>query len=693
MTHDLRPARLRPDAAARAPVRNLGVLAHVDAGKTTVTERILHLTGLTHRIGEVHDGAAVTDYDPQEQDRGITIFAAAVSCTWRGTTLTLVDTPGHVDFSVEVERSLRVLDGAVCVLDAVAGVQPQTEAVWRAADRRGVPRLVLVNKMDRPGADLDRAVATLQDRLGVRALVLQLPIGTGPEFAGVVDLLDRTALVWQGGLEPVSGPVPEELHVQVELRRERLVDELARQDETVLTAALEGDVAAEVLRDALRRATLAGTGVPVLCGAAYRNAGIQPLLDAVVDLLPSPVEAGAATGTWRGQAVVREPVEEAPLTALAFKVVHEQAGRLTFVRVWSGRMTRGATVLNTTTGARERVGRILGVHAALRTEQDVAVAGEIVAVLGLRGTGTGHTLCDPAEPVLLEAVQGREPVVSVAVEPVRAVDAERLAVALARLADEDPWLRVGVDEVTGRPLLSGQGELQLEVLVERVRRGTGIAVRTGSPRVAYRETVRTAVRGLVHRHVRQTGGPGQFAHLVVDVGPHDGDGFEFTDTVTGGRVPRHLVEAARAGMADALAQGPLGFPVTGVSAVLVDGGTHPKDSTEVAFRAAGRAAMSRALVLASPALLEPLVRVEVTVPDEYLGAVLGDMGRRRAQVLGTRPDGRAGVVTAIAPLAELLGWSTDLRSLSQGHAGVTQRPDGYGPVPDAVAVRVLGRGC
>ncbi|BAW03711.1 elongation factor G [Nocardia seriolae] len=661
-----------------AVVRNLGILAHVDAGKTTVTERMLFLTGITHKRGEVHDGTTVTDFDPQERDRGITIFAAAVSCRWAGHRLTVIDTPGHVDFSDEVERSLRVLDGAVAVFDAVAGVEPQSESVWRRADRYGVPRIAFVNKMDRAGADLTAAVASIR----VRLHPVPLPVYSGETFAGVVDLVRLRALHWDGGL--VEGAVPEHLAAEVTRARRELEEAVAERNSAALEEFVEASgLSDDTLAAALRELTLAGEVVPVLCGAAYRDIGIEPLLDAVVAYLPSPLDrppVGAQDGCRAA-----DPAE--PLAALAFKVHATPTGRLTFVRVYAGVLANGDTVLDAGGGRRERVARILRVQADRHEEVAAAVAGDIVALVGPKAVRVGATLCAPDAPVQLEPPAPTEPVVSVAVEARSSAETEKLAVALARLADEDPSLSVRTDPETGQTLLAGLGELHLEVVVEKLRRDRGLSVTVGKPQVAYRETVVRGVRGLVYRHVKQDGGAGQWAHIVLDVQPvNESDtgatGFEFESTVVGGRVPAEFVRAVEAGCRDALAEGPLaGHPVTGVRVTLTDGATHSKDSSDLAFRTAGRLGMRDALRASAMAILEPLVELTVTVPEDHVGAVLGDLAARRGRVTGSLTRTGTVVLTATVPLAELFGYATRLRSRTQGRGTFTTRPLGYAPAP------------
>ncbi|MFD7713311.1 elongation factor G [Streptomyces sp. NPDC059786] len=671
----------------------MGILAHVDAGKTTVTERILFLTGATHRRGEVHDGTTVTDFDPQERDRGITIFAAAVSCDWDGHRVNLIDTPGHVDFADEVERSLRVLDGAVAVFDAVAGVEPQSESVWRQADRHGVPRICFVNKLDRAGADFDRAVESIRERLHPVPLAVQLPIGTEGAFTGVVDLLRMRALVWADGGAMEEGPVPAHLREEA-LRRRRILEEAVAE---LHPAALEEFCAESALTTAtlaaaLRELTRTGDAVVVLCGSAYRNRGIEPLLDAVVAFLPSPLDVPPVRGTLDGAVHERPADPAAPFAALAFKVTATPAGRLTCLRVYAGTLGRGDTVLDAGTGRTERVGRILRIQADRHAELERAVAGDIVAVVGLRTARAGSTLCAPSAPLVLEPPTVADPVVSVAVEARTSADTDRLASALARLVEEDPSLVVRTDPETGQTVLSGMGELHLEVAVEKIRRDRGPAVRVGRPKVAHRETVVRGVTGLVYRHVKQDGGAGQFAHVVIDVRPLEapsdggGTGFAFRSEVVGGRVPQEFVRAVEAGCRDALSAGPLGgHPVTGVSVVLTDGATHPKDSSEMAFRAAGRFALRAALREAEMVVLEPMADVTVTVPKDAVGGVLGDLAARRGRVSGSVLRTGTAVITATVPLAELFGYATRLRSRTQGRGTFTTRPAGYAPAPSAAA--------
>lgn len=686
-----------------AAVRNLGILAHVDAGKTTLTERILYLTGTTHKRGEVHDGTTVTDFDPQERDRGITIFAAAVSCAWDGHRINLIDTPGHVDFSDEVARSLRVLDGAVAVFDAVAGVEPQSESVWRQADRYGVPRIAFVNKLDRAGADLDTAVESIRERLHPAPLVVQLPIGSEAGFTGVVDLLRMRSLVWPEGRDAVEeGPVPEALRDTAEGRRRQLEEAVAELHPGALEEfCARGTLCARTLAAALRDLTRSGDGVVVLCGSAYRNRGIEPLLDAVVAYLPSPCDVPAVRGTRDGTEQERPADPAAPFAALVFKVNATATGRLTYLRVYSGTVGKGETVWDSGTGRVERIGRILRVQADRHAPLEQAVAGDIVAVVGLKSTRAGSTLCAPGAPLVLEPPAVADPVVSVAVEAVGSADTDLLVSALTRLVEEDPSLVVRTDPETGQMVLSGMGELHLEVAVEKIRRAHGLDVRVGRPRVAYRETVARGVSGLVHRHVKQDGGAGEFAHVVLDVEPLEdvpGDGaadatrFEFRSTVVGGRVPQEYVRALEAGCRDALADGPLGgHPVTGVRVVLTDGATHPKDSSERAFRTAGRFALREALRACAMVLLEPVADVTVTVPDDAVGGVLGDLAARRGQVSGSVARAGAVVITATVPLVELFGYATRLRGRTRGRGVFTARPAGYAPAPSTAPTGASAR--
>lgn len=686
----------RQHTSALDDVRNLGILAHVDAGKTTVTERILYATGTTHKRGEVHDGTTITDFDSQERDRGITIFAAAVSCTWAGHRINLIDTPGHVDFADEVERSLRVLDGAIAVFDAVAGVEPQSESVWRQADRHAVPRIAFVNKLDRAGADLDTAVASIRERLHVIPLVVQLPIGHEDGFTGVVDLLRMRALVWADGSGTYEeGDVPDELRDEARRRRRLLEETVAELHAGALEEfCVRSELSGRTLARALRELTRTGEGVVVLCGSAYRNRGVEPLLEAVVAYLPSPLDVPPVRGTL-GEAVQERAADPAaPFAALAFKVNATATGRLTYLRVYSGTIRKGETVLDVGARRSERIGRILRVQADRHVDVDTAVAGDIVAVIGPKAARAGATLCAPDAPLVLEPPTVADPVVSVAVEASRSADTERLMAALVRLVEEDPSLAVRTDSETGQTVLSGMGELHLEVAAEKIRRAHGLEVRVGRPQVAYRETVTRGVSGLVYRHVKQDGGAGQFAHVVIDVEPWEDETggntgaveFVFRSAVVGGRVPQEYVRAVEAGCRDALLEGPVGgHPVTGVRVTLTDGATHPKDSSEMAFRTAGRFALREALRSSAMVLLEPVVELTATVPDEAVGGVLGDLAARRGRVSGSTARAGAAVITATVPLAELFGYATRLRSRTQGRGTFTSRATGYAPAPAPVS--------
>lgn len=686
----------RQHTSALTDVRNLGILAHVDAGKTTVTERILYATGTTHKRGEVHDGTTITDFDSQERDRGITIFAAAVSCTWAGHRINLIDTPGHVDFADEVERSLRVLDGAIAVFDAVAGVEPQSESVWRQADRHAVPRIAFVNKLDRAGADLDTAVASIRERLHVIPLVVQLPIGHEDAFTGVVDLLRMRALVWADGSGTYEeGDVPDELRDEAQRRRRLLEETVAELHPGALEEfCARSELSGRTLAGALRELTRTGEGVVVLCGSAYRNRGVEPLLEAVVAYLPSPLDVPPVRGTL-GEAVQERAADPAaPFAALAFKVNATATGRLTYLRVYSGTIRKGETVLDVGARRSERIGRILRVQADRHVDVDTAVAGDIVAVIGPKAARAGATLCAPDAPLVLEPPTVADPVVSVAVEASRSTDTERLMAALVRLVEEDPSLAVRTDSETGQTVLSGMGELHLEVAAEKIRRAHGLEVRVGRPQVAYRETVTRGVSGLVYRHVKQDGGAGQFAHVVIDVEPWEDETggtagaveFAFRSAVVGGRVPQEYVRAVEAGCRDALLEGPVGgHPVTGVRVTLTDGATHPKDSSEMAFRTAGRFALREALRSSAMVLLEPVVELTATVPDEAVGGVLGDLAARRGRVSGSTARAGAAVITATVPLAELFGYATRLRSRTQGRGTFTTRATGYAPAPAPVS--------
>jgi elongation factor G len=681
--------------------RNIGIMAHIDAGKTTTTERILYYAGVNYKIGEVHEGSATMDWMPQEQERGITITSAATTVHWADHRINIIDTPGHVDFTVEVERSLRVLDGAVAVFDAVAGVEPQTETVWRQADKYGVPRICFVNKMDRIGANFNRCVDMIQDRLGATPAVVQLPIGVESSFAGVVDLLEMKALVWDEasprGESFSSAPIPANLAEAASLARSRLIDTLSNFDDTITEKFLaDEEVTADDLRAALRRATTSLQVVPVLCGAAFKNKGVQPMLDAVVYYLPSPLDIPPTKGKdpKTGEELERRADDKEPFSALAFKVMADQhLGRLIFARVYSGMVSQGDSVLNATQDRKERIGRIVQMHANHREPREVAYAGDIIALVGLKNTTTGDTLCDPAEPIVLEALDFPEPVIHVAVEPKTKADQDKLSRALQALAEEDPTFRVHADEETGQTVIGGMGELHLEVLVDRMLREFRVDANVGKPQVAYRETIRKRVEKVEHRYVRQTGGRGQYGHVVLNLEPTGpGGGYEFVDRITGGVIPKEYVPAVDAGIQDAMQSGVLaGFPVVDVRATLVDGSFHEVDSSEMAFKIAASMCFKEACRRASPTLLEPIMAVEVVTPEDYLGDVIGDLSSRRGHVEGMDQRANNQVVKAEVPLAEMFGYATDLRSRTQGRATYTMQFKSYQEVPEQVAKEIVAR--
>jgi elongation factor G len=669
-------------------------MAHIDAGKTTTTERILYYTGRTYKMGEVHEGAAVMDWMVQEQERGITITSAATTAFWRDVRINIIDTPGHVDFTVEVERSLRVLDGAIAVFDSVAGVEPQSETVWRQADHYGVPRIAFMNKMDRVGADFFASVQSMIDRLGARPVPVQLPLGREDEFRGVIDLVEMRGLVWSDelGMNAESIDIPAELVEQAEEYHHQLIDAVADHDDELMEAYLldESSVTPDMLRRALRKATLDMSVVPVLCGTAFKNKGVQPLLDAVVDYLPSPLDVPPVHGIdprTENELSRRASVEE-PFAALAFKVMSDPyVGKLTYVRVYSGQLQSGDRILNTTTGKTERAGRILQMHANHREERAEIAAGEIAAVVGFKNTTTGDTLAIDTAPIRLESMQFPEPVISVAIEPKTKSDQDKLGTGLQRLAEEDPTFRVRTDEETGQTLISGMGELHLEIIVDRLMREFSVDANVGRPQVAYRETAGKAVQKIEGRFVRQTGGRGQYGHAVIDLEPAGpGDGYEFIDKVVGGKIPREYIPAVDLGIQEAMESGILaGYPVVDVRVTLVEGSYHDVDSSEMAFKVAGSMAFKEAMKRAKPKLLEPVMSVEVVTPEEYLGDVMGDLNSRRGQVLGLEPRGNAQVITARVPLAAMFGYATDLRSTTQGRATFTMQFDRYEEVPQSIA--------
>ncbi|HJZ61801.1 MAG TPA: elongation factor G [Miltoncostaeaceae bacterium] len=679
--------------------RNIGIMAHIDAGKTTTTERILYYTGRTHRMGEVHEGAATMDWMAQEQERGITITSAATTSEWRDHRINIIDTPGHVDFTVEVERSLRVLDGAVAVFDSVAGVEPQSETVWRQADRYGVPRIAYVNKMDRVGADFERAVETMRDRLGANAIPIQIPIGQESAFAGMVDLLTMRAITFEDelGTRMVESDIPEELAPAAEAARERLVEALADVDDEIAEAYLEGEeLTPDALRAAIRRAVLAIEITPVLLGSSFKNKGVQALLDAIVDYLPSPLDVRPAEGVEPGS---EEPAERpsnpgAPFAALAFKVMSDPyVGRLTYLRVYSGSVSAGGQIVNATKDRKERIGRLLLMHANHREDVQEAQAGDIVAAVGLKTVSTGDTLSDPQKPIVLERMTFPDPVISVAIEPKTKADQDKLAQALGRLAEEDPTFRVRTDEETGQTLISGMGELHLEIIVDRLTREFNVDANVGAPQVAYRETIRRRVEKVEGRFVRQTGGRGQYGHVYINMEPNDpGAGYAFESKIVGGAVPREYVPAVDQGIKEALESGVLaGYPMVDVKVELADGTYHDVDSSEMAFKIAGSIAGKAAAEKASPVLLEPLMAVEVVTPKEFTGAVAGDISRRRGHISGIEPRGQTEVVTAAVPLSEMFGYATSLRSSTQGRATFTMQFERYEPVPAQIAEQIRAR--
>jgi elongation factor G len=685
-----------------AKVRNIGIMAHIDAGKTTTTERILFYTGINYKIGEVHEGAATMDWMAQEQERGITITSAATTATWRDHTINLIDTPGHVDFTVEVERSLRVLDGAVAVFDGVAGVEPQSETVWRQADRYDVPRICFVNKMDRVGAEFHRCVEMISDRLGATPLVIQLPWGTEADFRGVVDLIRMRALLWQSeGKGDTYDVVPIPEHYQEAARewRDTLVETISENDEEMMELYLDGtEPAEELLIAAIRRATIAGALTPVLCGSAFKNKGVQPMLDAIVDFLPSPLDVPS----FKGHAVGHEDVEidrhadpSEPFAALAFKIMSDQhLGKLTYIRIYSGTLEAGKQVLNATKDRKERVGKIYQMHANKREERPSAIAGQIVAVMGLKDTTTGDTLSDPTQPVILESMTFPAPVINVAIEPRTKGDQDKLGTAIQRLAEEDPTFQVRTDEETGQTIIAGMGELHLEVLVDRMRREFKVEANIGRPQVAYRETVKKKVEKVEYIHKKQTGGAGQYAKVVINLGPTGGDGggYEFENKISGGRVPREYIPSVDAGCQEAAEFGVLaGYPMVDVKVTLTDGGYHEVDSSELAFKIAGSMAFKKAAGYADPALLEPVMAVEVRTPEDYMGDVIGDLNSRRGQIQAMEDRSGVRAVKALVPLSEMFGYVGDLRSRTQGRADFSMQFDSYAEVPPNIAKEIIAK--
>jgi elongation factor G len=688
-----------------ATVRNIGIMAHIDAGKTTTTERILFYTGISYKIGEVHEGAATMDWMEQEQERGITITSAATTCMWKGNLINIIDTPGHVDFTVEVERSLRVLDGAVAVFDGVAGVEPQSETVWRQADRYSVPRICFVNKLDRTGASFDKCVGMIKDRLNAVALVLQLPIGNESDFIGVVDLIAMKALVWRGetkkGEDYVVEEIPADMADKCKEARAAMLETLAENDDAIMEKFLEGaELSEDEIIAGIRRATISAKLSPVLTGSAFKNKGVQPMLDAVNRYLPSPLDIDAIVGTDMNDAEVemkRLPKNEEPFSALAFKIMTDpHLGKLTFIRVYSGVLETGSTILNSTKNRKERIGKIYQMHANKREERDNVGAGMIVAVMGLKDTTTGETLCDPAKPVILESMDFPAPVISVAIEPKTKGDQEKLGVAIQRLSEEDPTFHVETDEETGQTIIAGMGELHLEILVDRMRREFKVEANVGKPQVAYRETLRKPVARHDYTHKKQTGGSGQFAKIQIAIEPlPTGEvegGYEFVNKITGGRVPREYIPSVDAGCKEAMTAGPLaGYPLTDVRVTLLDGAYHDVDSSELAFKVAGIAAFKEAAKLADPAILEPVMKVEVVTPEDFMGDVIGDLNSRRGQIQAMDERSGARVVRALVPLSEMFGYVGDLRSRTQGRASYSMEFDSYAEVPGNVAKEIIAK--
>ncbi|MFO7572997.1 MAG: elongation factor G [Gaiellaceae bacterium] len=675
-------------------VRNIGIMAHIDAGKTTTTERILYYTGRTHKMGEVHEGAATMDWMAQEQERGITITSAATTAEWRDHRINIIDTPGHVDFTVEVERSLRVLDGAVAVFDSVAGVQPQSETVWRQADRYRVPRIAFINKMDRTGADFDAAVHSMRDRLGANPVPIHLPIGQEEDFAGVVDLVEMRAITYENalGTEYVVGEIPSELRTRAERGHHALIDAVAEFDDELMETYLEDEsaVTPEMLRRALRAGTLAGTLTPVLAGSAFKNKGVQPLLDAIVDYLPSPTDVPPVEGIdpkGAGELTRAASLDE-PFAALAFKVMTDPyVGKLTYFRVYSGQVKAGGRVLNTTTGKTERIGRILQMHANHREEREEIGAGEIAAAVGFKFTTTGDTLAADSAPIVLERMTFPDPVISVAIEPKTKADQDKLATALQRLAEEDPTFQVSTHEETGQTLIAGMGELHLEIIVDRLLREFRVEGNVGRPQVAYRETISRPVQKIQGRFVRQTGGSGQYGDVTIDLTPQDpGAGYEFVDKIVGGKVPKEYIPAVNQGIREAMSAGVLaGYPVVDIKIELMDGSYHEVDSSERAFKIAGSMAFKEGMKRAKPKLLEPVMAVEVVTPEEYLGDVIGNLNGRRGRVEHLEPVGGSQSIRVSVPLAEMFGYATDLRSMTQGRATFSMQFDRYEEVPTTIA--------
>ncbi|MBS4101093.1 elongation factor G [Tsukamurella paurometabola] len=686
-------------------VRNIGIMAHIDAGKTTTTERILFYTGVNYKIGETHDGASTTDWMEQEKERGITITSAAVTCFWKKNQINIIDTPGHVDFTVEVERSLRVLDGAVAVFDGKEGVEPQSEQVWRQAEKYDVPRICFVNKMDKLGADFYFTVRTIEDRLGAKPLVLQLPIGAEDEFDGVVDLLEMKAITWRGtvaiGAEPTIEEIPADLADKAAEYREKLLETVAESDEALMEKYFAGEeLSIEEIKAQIRKLTVDRELYPVLCGSAFKNKGVQPMLDAVIDYLPSPLDVPSIEGHVVGneeEIISRKPSSEEPFSALAFKIAaHPFFGKLTFVRVYSGHIDSGTQVLNATKGKKERIGKLFQMHANKENPVEDATAGHIYAMIGLKDTTTGDTLCDPANPIVLESMTFPDPVINVSIEPKTKSDQEKLGVAIQKLAEEDPTFSVELDEQTGQTVIGGMGELHLDILVDRMRREFKVEANVGKPQVAYRETIRRPVEKHEYTHKKQTGGSGQFARVIIKLEPledaEDGATYEFVNAVTGGRVPKEYIPSVDAGAQDAMQYGVLaGYPLVNVKVTLLDGAYHDVDSSEMAFKIAGAQAFKEAARQAGPVILEPIMAVEVTTPEDYMGDVIGDLNSRRGQIQAMEERSGARLVKAQVPLSEMFGYIGDLRSKTQGRANYSMVFDSYAEVPANVSKEIIAK--
>jgi elongation factor G len=678
--------------------RNIGIIAHIDAGKTTVTERVLFYTGKTHKIGEVHEGEATMDWMEQEQERGITITSAATTCFWKDHRINIIDTPGHVDFTVEVERSLRVLDGGVTVFDGVAGVEPQSETVWRQADKYNVPRICFINKMDRTGADFYADVKSIHDRLNRKAVVVQLPIGAEEKFRGIIDLLTMKAVVFKDDLGKVydEADIPEDMTVEVTKHRTIMVERIAETDEALTEKFLEGaEISQGELVAALRRATISGELYPVLCGSALKNKGVQQLLDAVNAYLPSPLDIRPVSGTdpKTGEEVTRQADDSEPFSALAFKIATDPfVGKLAFFRAYSGTLKAGSYVLNSSTGEKERIGRILRMHANSREEVQEVFAGEIAAAVGLKDTTTGNTLCDPAHPIILEAITFPEPVISIAIEPKTKADQEKMGIALQRLAEEDPTFRIRSDEETGQTLISGMGELHLDIIVDRMKREFKVEANVGRPQVAYRETIKKSIQ-VEGKYIRQSGGRGQYGHVWLELTPQEpGAGFEFENAIVGGAVPREYIAPVEQGVKEAMQNGVLaGYPVVDLKAKIYDGSYHEVDSSEMAFKIAGSMALQDGVRRAEPVLLEPIMKVEVVTPEEFMGDVIGDLNSKRGRIEKMDDRGQGKVVDAYVPLAEMFGYATQLRSMTQGRASNSMEFDHYEEVPRNVADEIIGK--